>query len=364
MKKIITVILIIAAVLSLASCTKYKPVKSTDEEAETVLTLSLDGIDYEVPYELYRTFFLNYKSTVDGGNSAVWSGPDKQKYINEIDKLIFDNICDIYSVFHLCQKADIDVFSNIVDQTVEDYIKASIEGGTVDGMVFEGHGGDYDKYLDRLKELNMNYSVQEILFRYAICSELLDSYYLDKDTGEGVIKYTKEDVRAFYDSDVCVRVISHFFSLASKLDKEINTDERIARIRAGILERAGDEDAVCSYIISSTTVSEDVRGGVIIAKYNLEPMYYSELTAAAFALEMYGVSAPIRLANGSTDGVYLLYKAEKSNAHFESYYSSIESAYVQNLIGEKLNEAKVGLLASVEKTDVLKGYNYASISMG
>ncbi len=363
MKKIISLLLALTSLFLLTACAKYKPIRSTDEEAETVMTLSFEDEDYEVPYELYRTFFLNHKSEIDGGDSSVWTGPEKQKYIDAIDAIIIPEICDIYSVFHLCKKADIDVFSSVVENSISDYIEASVDGGTVDDMIIEGHGGDYDAYLARLRELNMNYSVQEILFRYAVCSELLDVYYYDKNTGDGALKYTREDVKKFYESNDCARLIYHFFDLSTPLNKEINNTARIDKIFNGVKDRAGDEDAVCTYLISETMISEELRNGMIIARHNLDPVYYSELTSAAFKLDMHTVSDKIELSSGAVEGIYLLYKTEKSASHFEQCYSEIEIAYTQNYIGEMLATTKNALASSARKTEALTSRDYSSIKM-
>ena len=94
MKKIIALLLALVCLGSLISCKrkpKYEPVESTEEENTTVMTLTIGEDKYQVKYELYRHFFLNYKSTVDGGNADVWNGESKEKYIAEIDKIIINN---------------------------------------------------------------------------------------------------------------------------------------------------------------------------------------------------------------------------------------------------------------------------------
>ena len=370
MKKILMILLIACLALSFFSCSDeeedegYAPIASTAEEARTVLTLSADGFSYNIPYELYRAFFLNCKSTVDGGDSSVWSGPDSQTYIAKAEEIIFESVCDIYSVFHLCNKVGIDIYSSSVEESINEYITASVEGGSVDGMLFQGYAGNYSAYLESLKKLNMNYSAQVLLFRYAIASEMLDEYYTDKTNGTDAISFTKEDVEAFYFSDECVRVISRFFNLSTDLDKEINTTERINKIRNGMIERIGDENALCSYLISTSIESEDIRGGLIIAKHNLDPTLFKDLTNAAFDLEMHEVSLPINPDSASVSGCYLLYRTDKSYSHFEEYYSSVEDAYVQNLIGSKLNSAKLDLLSSLKHTGVMAEYDYSKISMG
>ncbi len=362
-RNILIFLLIIGTLLSLAGCTKYKPQESSDKEAETVLTITYDNNSYEVPYELYRTFFLNYKKRVDGGDNTVWQGENKAEYINEIEELIFDSIAEIYAVFHLCLEEDIDPHSRSVDKVIENYIIASVEGGSVDGMRFSGHGGDYDAYLNSLKERNMNYSVQEILYRYAICSELLDEHFSKKINNKGDASFTKEDVKSFYDSDSCVRVIERFFPLLTELDKEQNTEEKISEIRHGMLLRATDEDDLCTYLISTSGYNDDLRNGVLIGKYSHDRNSYGELTDAAFSLSHHEVSEIIKVINGTSDGYYLLYKVEKSDEHFNKCYNSIEAIYIANMIGEELNTAKTGLIGGIERADALINIDHSKISM-
>ena len=362
-RNIIIFLLLISTLLSLVGCTKYKPVKSTEEEAETVITIKFDDEEYEVPYELYRTFFLNYKERVDNGDSTVWQSENKDKYIKEIESLIIESICEIYAVFHLCLKEGIDPFSRTVNKTIEDYVTASVEGGSVDDMFFVGHNGDYEAYLNKLKKNNMNYSVQEILFRSAICSELLDEHYEKNLDNKGNAIFTKEDVKSFYESDSSVRVIQQYFPLMTELDKEINSEENVNAIRHEMLLRADDEYALGTYLISNSTANEELRDGYLIAKYSLNQTYYKELTDAALSLSNHEVSDVIKVINGSTDGYYILYKIEKTSSHFNKCYSKIEAVYIANLIGEKLHTAKLGLIAGVTKTGVLINIDYSKISM-
>ena len=362
MKKIISAVLLLISILTLTACTKYKPQKSTKEEAETVLTLSVGNIEYEVPYEVYRTFFLNRRSEIDGGDLSVWQGAEKDKYIAKIDSIIIPEIAEIYSVFHLCYEVGIDIYSKIVEESIEDYISVSVEGGELDGMLIGGYDGDYNAYLNGLRKFNMNYSVQKLLFRYAVCTALLDTYYKDKND-DGSLRYTKEDVRAFYDSEAVVRVIYNFFDRSTPLNKEINTDQKIAAMREGMLERAGDESAVAGYIISETALTEDVRDGMVISRYTLDNMYYADLINAALSLGMHAVSEPITLNSGAVEGVYLLYRTDKSTDHFNKCYHEIENAYVSDVIGQKLAAIKNTLTESAVKSTALSSRDYSAIKM-
>ncbi|MBQ4071069.1 MAG: hypothetical protein IJD51_01465 [Clostridia bacterium] len=358
MKKISALFLLLVTVLTLVGCSDYKPVKSSDEEAETALTISYDGERYEVPYELYRFFFLNYKSKIDGGDASVWSGKERERYINDIDELIYSAIAEIYAVFHLCLKADIDPHSRLVNDTIETYIAASVEGGTVDGMIFEGHGGDYDRYLASLKERNMNYSVQEILFRYAICSELLDREF------DSEISYTNDEIEDFYYSNECARVIQCYFRHLTEDEKELYPIEVIEGIREGMVANAGSEEAICDYVLANTNFLDEIRDGVIISRYSLDRTHYGALTDAALSLKSGEVSRTVKVVTDGIVGYYILYRAAKSTDHLESCYDDVETTYIQNEIGKRLYTAAEGILSNIQKTAALTERDYAAISMG
>jgi hypothetical protein len=85
-KKILALFLALITLLSISACAKnkYKPVPSTDEEKKTVFTLG----EYEVPYELFRTFFLTDKEELDGGDKSVWIGSTAEEYREKAIELL------------------------------------------------------------------------------------------------------------------------------------------------------------------------------------------------------------------------------------------------------------------------------------
>ena len=175
MKKILAILLMISTILMLPSCKKgeYEPQESTEEESRVVMTLSIDGNDYEVKYELYRALFLNYKSEVDGGDSGVWSGEKKEEYVAKIDSIILDRITEIYAAFAICKRINFDVYSKDVEKKIQENIRISVEGGTYGSATIQGYDS-YEDYLAALKKANLNYSVQVLLFRYAIAVDAID----------------------------------------------------------------------------------------------------------------------------------------------------------------------------------------------
>ena len=378
MKKLIAILLVLASLFALASCNKdkeYPPVESTDEEARTVMTLSVDGKTYDVRYELYRAFFLTYKSDIDGGDESVWSGDKKDEYIEKIDARIIDRIVEIYAAFAICERIGFDIYSKDVEKKIKENIRISVEGGSYGNAAIEGFDS-YDDYLASLKAINLNYSVQTLLFRYAIAVDAIDTYYIGTASSDdvninltiGKIEYTKDDVKEFYNSDECVRV------LRASFQKKISYTplEKAENLKAALENAAQSKDtleemeaAVVTAIMGNGLYSNaaEIRDGYVIGKYNLERSYYGEMTDAALALEIGEVSAPIEIVTDVEDAYYVLYRSYKSDEHFEENYDSIKYVYLMNYVGEISHGVGEELKESVSYTDFLKGIDHSEIRM-
>ena len=380
MKKIIALFLLCVSLFGLFSCRKnkdaeYEPVPSTAEEATTVITMRIGNSTYNVRYELYRALFLNYKSTVDGGDPSVWSGENKAEYVAKIDKMILDRATEIYAAFEVCKNIGFDVYSDDVDDQIREYVRISVEGGIYGNSQIQGCGS-YDAYLEALKTANLNYSVQELLFRYAIAMEYIDRYYIGTvdpnditlNMNIGAIKYTKEDVFEFYDSDECARV------LRAKLPKIVSSSPKEAAEKLkGKLEAAADsatslkekEYQVYVAIAHSGRFPDtgELETGYTLGKYSEERSYYGALTDAVFSIDIGEVSDCIEVVTEYEDCYYVVYKTEKSYEHFEENYESIKYVYLANCVGQIVYSAADTLKASAEYTQFLLNINHSEISM-
>ena len=186
MKRIAALLLLVATLLTLVGCNKvYKPVESTDEESRTVMTISFGKKSYQVKYELYRALFLTYRDEIDGGDRSVWQGDKKDEYIARINEVIIDRAVDIYSTFAVAESVGIDPYSTAVEKEINTYINISIEGGDLGGVSYPGYES-YEAYLEALENLYLNYSVQTLLFRYSVVSDLVDDYYMGTLTEEAI----------------------------------------------------------------------------------------------------------------------------------------------------------------------------------
>ena len=364
MKKLISSIVFIAIVASLSlmlltSCqSPYQPVDSTASERRVMMTLEVSGEKYEVKYELYRALFLALRSSVDGGNREVWSGDEKDSYIEKIDALILERAAAIYSVFYECKRVGINLYSSSVDQTVNHYITASVEGGYIGDYRIEG-AGSYEKYLENLAAAGLNYSVQDLIYRYTIGLELLDNYYKGNvNKGDvGSIKYTRTDIKNFYNGEDAVRIIRPFFS-STYFEKS-----RVSEIRS-VAAALGTEKEFASFVIDYTTVGgSDIKNGLIIGRYSLERLVYGELVDTAFELAIGEVSPVITVSGTAEDGYCFFYRAQKTDEHFNACYDSIVDAYLENEIGRRLSDNAAALTASAVKTAELHALDRSAITV-
>ena len=366
MKKLLALILTAATLLTLVACgSKYKPVASTESELKVIARLELDGKTYDVKYELYRALFLSNKTAVDGGDNSVWSGENADEYVSKINEIIFNKASIIYSAIHTAESLGYDMYSSEVDDAIEEYIRISVEGN---GDNVTGHGS-YDAFLASLKESNMNYAVGELMFRYAIAMQKINEYYVGNVDALGEsnaeFEFTEANVRDFYFGEDCVRLLNAF------VQEGIRDYNGMLDMRETIDMKATDLE-VAYYIIGATsmTASEILYDGkvtgTVVGRYALDSAYYSEYTEAAFATKSGDVSEIITISginDGYSDGYYLVYVLDKSEAYYTEHYDEISAEYVSNAIGKLLYDTAAGLRGRISYTDNYSALSHAEIGM-
>lgn len=356
MKRLAFVFILVFSLLLLAGCAddKYAPIESSEEETQTIITLKIENKDYAVRYELYRAFFLNYKSSVDGGNSEVWSGDEASKYIDKINELIINDAVEIFSTLHLANKIGYDPYSDKADYDVEELFKADIESFDTNGNMSDEE--KYDAFLNNLKSNNLNYSVADLLYRYALASAAVDDYYRTEYT------YSREDVQAYYNSDNCARIMQAYFHTGVKSYSEMQSyREELAKI--------DNELSLAVKIIGTSSVTEtDIidggeLSGIMIGKQELSQRKYSSYVNEIFSISDGELSEIITLENTRNDGYYLIYRLEKSDEHFEAFYPAIANSYLDNVVGGILGGMENELAESKSFTNAYRSISHKYISM-
>ena len=351
-RKISVAVLLCSLLLLCTSCKnkEYKPVPSTAEEAKTVFTLG----EYEVPYELFRTFFLTNKETLDGGNDSVWLGKDAPEYRQKAIDMILPQICDIYAMFTLCSAYEIDIYSEEIEKEISNMVTLSVDGGNLGESIVMGHKS-YDDYLAYLKTLYMNDSVSRLIMRYSVCEEKIT----EKNSSES--DHTSEDVYNFFESDECAHISwlhrSYYYSELFTPD----ADYELAEKALAAMDKAEDYDDIIKVLVqySSGTDASDIANGFYIGKYTLDSEYMQEIIDAAFTLNAGEHSDIIE----NYYGVYIVYAMEKDTSYLEddSNYERISKLYVSNELYESLEECKNRLLETVKYTDFFNSLNFAEI---
>ncbi len=364
MRKFLGLLIIISA-LVLNSCgSDYPAVESSKEEATVLFTLSVGDDEYEVKYELYRAFFLTYKREVDGGDASVWSGADSELYIERINEIIIPKIASIYATINLAEDIGVDFSSKDVSETVDEFIEISVEGGIYNGEDVSGYGS-YDDYLAALRASNLNYSVQVLLYHYAIAQSEVAEYYIGTlnednitpDATRGHIQYTEEEISEYYYSDECVRVLRAF------VQDSVEASSRADDIRT-MMRNAPTTEHVSFVIIQNTFMSaSEAFGGMVIGRHSLDANNYGDMTKVAFALSVGEVSDVLKIVTGEQNGYHILYRAEKTAEHFDEYYVEIVEGYLNNEIGKMINERVEDLLLDPSYKAAYEGLDFSNISM-
>ena len=364
MKKTICILILAALILSLFSCGNsdtYPPVESTEDEMRTVMTMEIDGTEYSIKYELYRALFASFAYKYDEGYASFWAKEEAEEARALINRDIADAAADIYAVLHHANKIGYDPYSKDADREVDRHIKNGVEGSAEDAI--EGFGGDYDAYLEYLKTLGLNYSTHVLLIRYALAYNYVITYYSGtvdtenptQNMKEGALKYTKDDVYDFYAGDDCVRV-----SVV-----EINADyieRNVAQARRDKIAGFSSSEEALHYAVSLTAgVPSDILDGVVIGTMSLDSLYYGNVTEVAFDLDINETSPLLDVFTDTSEEYWILYRLEKTEDYFESYYSDIENVYKAQKINELIYETKAILLDSLKDAYILGSINLSEV---
>ena len=363
MKKLLSLILIFATLLTLASCggTEYAPVPSTDEESRVLMTFSFEGEKYELKYELYRALFLTHSETYDKGDKSFWAKPEAQSAIKEINETIVGLSLDIFATLHLSKKIGYDPYSANAENKINEYIKESVEGGDT----VKGYDGDYDAYLSSLKSMNLNYSVQTLLLRYSIAYDKILEYYKGTadadaptpDMESGKLHYNESDVRDFYNGDESARISIVVFN-AEYITKE-TVDQRRDKIAS-----FSDITSALNYAVSFTSGDpEDILDGAVIGKNSMDSSFYSEVTSCAFSMDVGEVSPVISIATDRSIEYWVICKMEKTQDYLDENLEKVEEVYVSQKIGEILENVKTSIGSSKKTTDAFNSLDLSKISM-
>ena len=340
--RLLALLLLAVLSVSLVSCGDYKPVKSSESDARSVATM--DG--EEVRFELVRAFLLAYKAEYDGGDPSRWQGESGKALFAEVLSDAMEQIAEIYATFAVCLENGIDPYGKEVNGLVSDRVAIDIDGGYLDGNYVEGYGSK-KKYLAALEERGLTDSVNRLLHRWDACLALLyEQMITDLDDGANVI--SRDDVRAFYDSDDCARISWVFISNENSADDTVYR-QKAQRARAALLECSSY--AEMSVIVAQNTLNlsyDQIDNGFCLSTNGGIGSGDRKLCETASELDNLEVSEIIE-----TDlGLYVLIGLQKSAAYYSAHYEEIHDLALENRLYESIDSAAEALLEGAAFTEL------------
>ncbi len=179
--------LFLAFVLSLGLCSCTDPLKPTEEEAQTVMTVG--GMD--VSYGFYRGLVLSCRDRIMK-DPAVWEDPARAAEMEEkIREEVLQALRDFYAVFVLCGEYDIDIDDAYITDQVDQAIKSQME-----------QFDDTDAYVKSLEKEYLNHSTNRLMQQQSVCNSTL--YYAMLQGG--AFETDPDALRKLIDSDAFIRV--------------------------------------------------------------------------------------------------------------------------------------------------------------
>ena len=321
--------------------------------------------EWEVPYEMYRyAVMMNLRDraneiNADAGKTVTAEGTaypsagdiiteavgglsdeDRRALAEEVDKNAIETIVNIYSLFTAAKKEGIDPFDKNVDSLTEmkmKEIRATYENDK--------------EYLEAIKQFFMNNSVYSVLTRYEIVFDQLYELYVKN----GVIDTSDSAVIAAMKGDDAVRVKQILISFERHSD-----DEALSVANTVYAE-------VMTYVSEDGIMNEEKfdeltkKYGEDLFMFNNRDGYYiykgysdKDFETAAFALDMWHVSEPVRTSKGYS----IMMKAPKEDSYIESekHFATLKENYLGGLYRGMLDEysdgAKVVTNEEYSKIDI------------
>lgn len=343
-RSLMAICLLLTLVVSLTACGSggYREVKSKRAWRKTVLTI--DGED--VSFELLRFYFFRHTSELDGGDASLWSGDGAAELTKKALDLAVTDVCELYALFDVCRSYGIDPERDDIDALVNEYVTYDVDGGSPDGSTLvTGFGGDYDKYLESLRELHLTDTVNRLLYRYAACLKVLNAYI--QNGAEGRATAADDELRDFLRSDDCVH------ANYAELQKVAYTRERAEELHAQMKAAEGNLTKLGELVTHHRPTAENPRSGEYYSRYATDATN-AALYNLIFSLRPGEVSDLIEIG----DSYYIYYGMEK-----DAQADDIRSLYLEEVfMYRKMAGKALVLRTKVEYKPAYEALTYAILS--
>ncbi|MCD8056338.1 MAG: peptidylprolyl isomerase [Clostridiales bacterium] len=315
-----------AALASLFSCSSPYIRESTDEELETILYIG----DYEVPFEQFYYFFMNYKNIADEGDDSYWESDDvdTEALFEKYKEQTISALLRAYATFSLCLKYDIDPdgskVTKLVNETVNEYINETFGGAK--------------SYAEGLESAFMTDSVFRFYIKKTECDTLLNEALIEA----GVIK---TDDNSIYSAIMDPDEFCHAKQILIQNDEgdDIEENYQLALEALTSAQLGADFDTLVAEYGEDLDMIANPKGYYFTHNELLE-----EFEEAAFALEIGELSGIVE----SDIGYHIILRLEMDRDYVTEYYDTLSEAYLIWKYQEAV-EAEMANL-TVTETELLK----------
>lgn len=312
-------------ILSLASCQgENSPIESSEEDLRTVMTI--DG--YEVPYEQFRYFFMNFKDQYENGDEDVWNKEGAEEVKKELDDSIVNALRGVYAVIDLCKDYDI----SMDDKDVKEGTQAKID------ETVASYGGSKE-YTAALKENYMTDSVYRFLVSVDLCENKLYNALLDLK----VIDDSNEAALENINGPDFIRTIQILIKNDAGDDVEENrktAGELLERINNG-----EDFDTLIGRYSEDLSMTPD-------GYYSTHLELIEEYEKAALELEIGEVSDVVE----TYAGFHIIKRLQKEEQYITEHFDELRIQYLTSAFYSMLEVEK-------EKLNVTKNSLYESFTV-
>ncbi len=280
----------------------YRPIKSSKEESRVVGYCG----DYEVRYEELRYVTLLHRQSLDAtlGKYETLDELGKDEYEKLLWTRVTEDLSNNYVILSLCDEYGIKTESHTVKKHVQDQIKQLIDGN---------FGGDRDTYKAWLGENNLTDSFLRLIYRVDYLETLLVDHFVANGIG---IEYNGENRETFLNyvmqGEDWVRTIHAFYPKRSAYVDVSDSYERALATAEALASVSDDENrySEMAKAIGNAPLDPDysTSGYGVYFTYGAMTEDYE---AAAFSLDIYGVSGVIE----AEEGYYVIMRMPLEREH-------------------------------------------------
>lgn len=328
----------------LTGCSKkIKPVESTEQQMKVIATCA----GYKVYYEELVFVTRTYKTTLEQKyGEGIWDDPaTAEKYKEELEELVFENLKANYAILKGCENLFIDTGAAEID----DYVQEQVENLVNTDKDAGGFGGDFDAYLDWLEENGLTDHYLRFVYRVNFLESRL--YYALVDGG--LFEYSEENFSEFLDyvlaGEHYARTVHVYIPNESESSKEKNY--QTAKEIADALAACGDDGEryalMCEYIGSAVNKDLQITEAGYYFTHNEMGEAYED---AAFGLNLYQTSGVVEYSGSyyvimrlPIEELYVLMHGEELLQYYQSAQLGAYEENVKENLTLDLNEYGLSL---------------------